>query len=90
MVCSDRENFETIVGKFKIFCVHGENCKLGKYPIETNGGAPMPYLYVFFIGVIHGSTFPGYHNSYGCVRLFHEDSKWLNEYFIKIGMAVTS
>ena len=50
MVCSDMGNCETIVGKFKIFRVYGENCKLGKYPIETNGGAPMPYLYVFLSG----------------------------------------
>lgn len=88
-VCSDGENCETVVGKFKIFRVHGKNCKSGKYPIETNGGAPMPYCMFFYQGwAIHGSNLPGYHDSHGCVRLFYEDAKWLNKYFIRIGTPV--
>ncbi|ACJ18266.1 L,D-transpeptidase [Coxiella burnetii] len=88
-ICADGENCETVTGKFRIFRVHGENCKSGKYPIETNGGAPMLYCMFFYRGwAIHGSTLPGYHNSHGCVRLFHEDAKWLNQFFIKIGTTI--
>ncbi len=87
--CASGETCETVVGKFRVFRVHGENCKSGKYPIATNGGAPMPYCMFFHRGwAIHGSTLPGRHNSHGCVRLFYEDAKWLNKFFVKIGTTV--
>ncbi len=85
-VCANGESCDTVVGDFRLFRVHGKNCKSGKYPIETNGGAPMPYCMFFHKGwAIHGSTLPGYHNSHGCVRLFYEDAQWLNQFFVKVG-----
>ncbi|MCX7124554.1 MAG: L,D-transpeptidase, partial [Gammaproteobacteria bacterium] len=38
---------------------------------------------------LHGSTLPGYNASHGCVRLFFDDAKWLNQDFLNIGTRVT-
>jgi len=73
---------QTIVGEFSILRKGGALCKSGKFPIGK-GGAPMPYC-MFFKGgyALHGSyEVPGYNASHGCVRLFPEDAKWLNEEF---------
>lgn len=79
----------TAVGSFKIFRKQGEECISSKFPIETNGGAPMPYCMHFNGGyALHGSTLPGYHDSHGCVRLFFNDAKWLNENFATMGTRV--
>lgn len=79
----------TIKGSFKIFRKQGPECISSKFPIETNGGAPMPYCMHFKGGfALHGSTLPGYHASHGCVRLFFDDAKWLNQNFISIGTPV--
>ena len=40
---------------------------------------------MFFHGgfALHGSyEVPGYHASHGCVRMFVNDAKWLNEEFV--------
>ena len=39
----------------------------------------------FFMGfALHGSDIvPGYPASHGCVRLFTEDARWLNEDFVE-------
>jgi L,D-transpeptidase ErfK/SrfK len=88
--CKDTdEDCSTAVGQFKIYRRQGASCTSSKYPIETKGGAPMPYCMHYHKGwAIHGSTLPGFHNSHGCVRLFHADAKWLNEYFASIGTRV--
>lgn len=79
----------TAQGNFKIFRKQGEECVSSKFPIETNGGAPMPYCMHFNGGfALHGSTLPGYNASHGCVRLFPEDAKWLNQDFAPIGTQV--
>jgi len=60
------------------------------YPLETNGGAPMPYAMHYLRGfALHGSpTVPGHHASHGCIRLFKEDAKWLNQQFTDIGTPI--
>jgi len=80
----------TVTGKFKVYRKQGPGCVSSKFPIETNGGAPMPYCMHFKGGfALHGSTLPGYNDSHGCVRLFFDDAKWLNQKFISIGTPVT-
>ena len=82
-------NCNTSTGNFKVFRKQGPECKSSKFPIETNGGAPMPYCMHFNGGyALHGSTLPGYHDSHGCVRLFFDDAKWLNQNFLTIGTPV--
>jgi lipoprotein-anchoring transpeptidase ErfK/SrfK len=51
-----------------------------------HGGAPMPYCMHFYRGyALHGSTtVPGYRASHGCIRMFIEDARWLNEEFIDL------
>ncbi|WP_222937704.1 L,D-transpeptidase [Spartinivicinus ruber] len=75
----------TVAGNFSIIRKKGAGCISTKYPLPK-GGAPMPYCMFFFRGfAFHGSdTVPGYHASHGCIRLFHEDAKWLNEDFIDL------
>jgi len=75
---------KTISGEFSIVRKKGASCKSGKFPLGE-GGAPMPYC-MFFKGgyALHGSySVPGYNASHGCVRIFPEDAKWLNEEFSK-------
>ena len=89
--CEDSdESCRSAIGKFKIYRIQGELCESSKYPLETDGGAPMPYCMHYFKGyAIHGSTLMGFRNmSQGCVRLFYGDAKWLNEHFIKYGTRV--
>lgn len=79
----------TATGNHKIFRKQGAECKSSKFPLETNGGAPMPYCMHYYRGfALHGSTLPGYHASHGCVRLFFDDAKWLNKHFLSIGTPV--
>ncbi len=80
---------ETITGDFQITRKDTEECMSGQFPLDTEGGAPMPYCMHFHRGfAMHGSTLPGYHASHGCVRLLYDDAKWLNEQFTKIGTKV--
>lgn len=52
----------------------------------NDGGALMPYCMHFFRGyALHGSyDVPGFRASHGCVRMFIEDARWLNEEFIDL------
>lgn len=74
-------------GEFRMIRKQGIECTSSKFPIETNGGAPMPFCMHFFRGfAFHGSyNVPGYRDSHGCVRLFIEDARWLNREFISTG-----
>ncbi len=75
---------KTVSGEFSIIRKEGASCKSKKFPVGK-GGAPMPYC-MFFKGgyAVHGSReVPGYNASHGCVRIFPEDAKWLNEEFGK-------
>lgn len=81
---------QSVAGKFEIYRVQGENCQSKKYPLQTEGGAPMPWCMHYFRGfAIHGSTLAGFqHRSRGCVRIFKADAKWLNQHFVKKGTEV--
>lgn len=73
----------TVKGTFTVYDEKGPDCRSSAYP-KPNGGAPMPYCMHFFKGyALHGSTsVPGYNASHGCVRLFTEDARWLNQEFV--------
>ncbi|MBA3662127.1 MAG: L,D-transpeptidase [Gammaproteobacteria bacterium] len=81
--CADvRSRCSTPPGRYRIYTKQGSGCFSTKFPVGK-GGAPMPYC-MFFKGgfALHGSpTVPGYHDSHGCVRLFTNDAKWLNQEF---------
>ncbi|PIR58179.1 MAG: hypothetical protein COU71_00080, partial [Parcubacteria group bacterium CG10_big_fil_rev_8_21_14_0_10_38_31] len=48
-----------------------------KYP-QPNGGSPMKYAMKFYGNYwIHAGILPGYPDSHGCIRIFHDDAKWL-------------
>lgn len=81
----------TVTGNFRVYNKRGENCKSGEYPVETVGGAKMPYCMYFFRGfTIHAAyEVPPYNSSHGCVRVFPSAAKWLNEEFITLGTQVT-
>ncbi|MBU0744071.1 MAG: L,D-transpeptidase [Gammaproteobacteria bacterium] len=82
----------TVSGEFKIVSKGGAGCTSSKYPIETNGGAPMPYCMHFGSKgyAIHGSNdVPHNRNaSHGCIRITPTAAKWLNQNFVEIGTAV--
>lgn len=69
-------------GVFYIYNKEGFGCVSTKFPVGR-GGAPMPYCMFFHGGfALHGSyEVPGYNASHGCVRMFVNDAKWLNEEF---------
>ncbi len=75
----------TAQGSHQFIRKQGAGCVSSKFPLGR-GGAPMPYCMFFYRGfAMHGSpTVPGYHASHGCVRLFKEDARWLNEEFIDL------
>jgi len=81
----------TISGTFKIFSKGGAGCVSNKYPIETGGGAPMPYCMYFNpqgYG-IHGSKdIPNRNASHGCIRVTPKVAKWLSKEFMEIGTTV--
>lgn len=80
---------KTITGDFKITRKDTAECTSGAFPVDTEGGAPMPYCMHFYKGyALHASTLPGYHGSHGCVRLFYDDAKWLNQHFTRVGTRV--
>ena len=88
--CPDVKMYcNTAVGAFRIVEKEGPKCISKTFPIETNGGAPMPYCMNYYRGfALHGSTLPGFHASHGCIRLFPQDAEWLNKHFVKVGTRV--
>lgn len=81
----------TITGEYRIISKGDFDCKSTKYPIETNGGAPMPYCMYFHPNGygIHGSyDIPDYNASHGCIRVTPTAARWLNENFLDIGSKV--
>lgn len=89
--CDDiGQDCQSAVGRFKIYRIQGEQCKSSEYPLESKGGAPMPYCMHYYKGyAIHGSSLLGFVNrSRGCIRIFYSDAKWLNEYFAELGTLV--
>lgn len=81
----------TVTGTFKVFNKRGLDCTSGEYPIQTKGGAKMPYCMYFYRGfTIHAAyEVPAYNSSHGCIRVLPSTAKWLNEEFIDIGTQVT-
>lgn len=79
----------TPAGSFRVIRKQDIACISTAFPMRINGengGAEMPYCMHFFRGyALHGSdTVPGYRASHGCVRIFVEDARWLNEEFIEL------
>lgn len=76
----------TVMGTFTFYSKKGPGCKSSRFPVPR-GGAPMPYCMHFHGGfAMHGSgTVPGYNASHGCVRMFVDDAKWMNESFVRVG-----
>lgn len=80
---------KTPSGSFRIIRKQDIDCVSTAFPIRANGengGAIMPFCMHFFRGfALHGSeVLPGYRDSHGCVRMFIEDARWLNEEFIEL------
>ena len=76
-------------GSFRIIRKQDEYCVSTVFPRNSDGsvgGAAMPYCMHFMRGfALHGSdSVPGYRASHGCVRMFVEDARWLNEEFINL------
>lgn len=91
--CQDiKRGCRTTVGTFKIIRMGGVNCKSTRYPIETHGGAPIPYCMYFSPKgyAIHGSNqLPEDSNaSHGCIRVSPTSAKWLNQHFMTLGTTV--
>lgn len=79
----------TPTGSFRIVRKQEIDCVSTVFPRRANGndgGALMPYCMHFLRGfALHGSyEVPGYRASHGCVRMFIEDARWLNEEFIDL------
>lgn len=84
--CSDSNNScRTQTGIYRMFSKENEKCRSGVFPIGK-GGAKMPYCMYFHKGfALHGSDdMPGVRASHGCVRMFTQDAKWLNENFVEL------
>jgi hypothetical protein len=76
-------------GSYRMIRKQDIDCISSAFPKRADGfhgGAPMPYCMHFFRGyALHGAPeVPGYRASHGCVRLFVEDARWLNEEFIDL------
>lgn len=83
------QSCKTPTGSFRIIRKQDIDCISTAFPRRADGnhgGAEMPYCMHFFRGyALHGSyTVPGYRDSHGCVRMFIEDARWLNEEFIDL------
>ena len=81
---------KTAVGKFTVYAKKGEECQSSRYPLETNGGSPMPHCMHFYKGyAIHGAYHvPDYNASHGCIRVTPSAAQWLNNDFMRVGTTV--
>ncbi|MDX2345820.1 MAG: L,D-transpeptidase [Legionella sp.] len=89
--CEDTNtSCRTIEGTFKVYRKGTAKCVSGEFPIETNGGAKMPYCMYFYRGfTIHsGYEFSEGNTSHGCIRVLPSAAKWLNESFMTLGTQV--
>lgn len=87
--CSDSNNScRTQTGSYRFFSKESDKCRSGVFPIGK-GGAKMPYCMYFHKGfAMHGADdMPGVRASHGCVRMFTQDAKWLNEHFVELSSA---
>lgn len=77
-------------GKFRVFRKGDSSCVSKTFPLDTGGGAAMPYC-MFFNGgsAIHGSPQLSLMNSsHGCVRVTTPSAQWLSNSFMNIGTRV--
>ncbi|WP_131782993.1 L,D-transpeptidase [Legionella gresilensis] len=79
----------TPTGSFRVIRKQDIDCISTAFPMREdgdNGGAIMPFCMHFFRGyALHGSNeVPGYRASHGCIRMFTEDARWLNEEFVDL------
>jgi hypothetical protein len=79
----------TPTGSFRIVRKQDIECISTVFPQRAyggSGGALMPYCMHFLRGyALHGSDdVPGYRASHGCIRMFIEDARWLNEEFVDL------
>jgi hypothetical protein len=90
--CPDiNRSCKTVTGVFRVIGKGGSSCFSTKFPLETNGGAPMPYCMYFHQAgyAIHGSNdVPNYNASHGCVRVTPDVAEWLSSNYMKIGSTV--
>jgi hypothetical protein len=84
------QSCRTITGTFHVYNKRGADCRSGEYPVDTRGGAKMPYCMYFYQGfTVHAAyEVPEFPSSHGCVRVFPSAAKWLNEEFMRIGTKV--
>ncbi|VEG90446.1 L,D-transpeptidase [Legionella spiritensis] len=80
----------TVTGTFRVYSKKGPDCTSSLYPIETGGGAKMPYCMHFHGGYsIHAAyEVPNYNASHGCVRVLPSAARWLSQNFIDVGTTV--
>lgn len=80
----------TVTGTYRVYSKKGADCTSSIYPIETHGGARMPYCMHFHGGYsIHAAyEVPDANVSHGCIRVLPSAAEWLNENFIDIGTTV--
>ena len=80
----------TVTGAFQVYSKKGPDCTSSVYPIETGGGARMPYCMHFHQGYsIHAAyEVPNYNASHGCIRVLPSAAEWLNQNFIDVGTTV--
>ncbi|OGV51377.1 MAG: enhanced entry protein EnhA [Legionellales bacterium RIFCSPHIGHO2_12_FULL_42_9] len=80
----------TVTGTYRIYSKQGPECTSSIYPIETGGGARMPYCMHFYQGYsIHAAyEVPNYNASHGCIRVLPSAAEWLNQDFIDVGTTV--
>lgn len=80
----------TVTGSYSVYSKKGAECRSSQYPVETHGGAKMPYCMHFHQGYsIHAAyEVPNYNSSHGCIRVLPSAARWLNEDFIDVGTTV--
>lgn len=89
--CRDvRRGCRTPSGTFSVYSKQGPYFRSSKYPVRTNGGAPMPYAMFFHRGfAIHGSNeVRSFNASHGCIRILPGDARWLSTRFLNYGSTV--
>jgi hypothetical protein len=80
----------TVTGVYHVYSKKGPDCTSSLYPVETHGGARMPYCMHFSGGYsIHAAyDVPNYNASHGCIRVLPQAAQWLNEDFMDVGTTV--
>lgn len=84
--CSDvKRPCLTVTGVFRIFRKAGADCFSRTYPVG-DGGTPMPYCMFFHQGyALHGAEVPSVPSTHGCVGMYNNDARWLNQDFVTVG-----